>query len=231
MSAARKRTPLSVIRRLPDYLSLVQDLRKAGIPWVSSHVIAMRLGFTSSTVRQDLTYLDFSGSSKFGYSTDSLGKALCAKLGADARWTMIVIGAGNLGRALALYEGFRRRGFRIRAIFDSDPAKTGSRVGRFTVRHVSEMPAAVRRFRVDVGIIAVPEASAQEVADILVLAGVRGLLNLAPTRVVTPAGVPVIDSRVVASLLELSYAITETGLPGRRSRPRHDEPLRRKKGC
>jgi len=177
------------------------------VKWISSQDIADTLGLTSSTVRQDLSYLDFSGVSKRGYETCGLEKVLAEVLGADVPWKMVVVGAGNLGKALALHEEFSRRGFTIIGIFDADVKKIGKKVGNLTVLNTREIPSVVAGEKVDIGVIAVPASAAQAVADMLIMSGVKGLLNLALTHIVAPRHVPVIDSRVVSSLLELSHTI------------------------
>jgi len=166
------------------------------------------LGLTSSTVRQDLSHLDFSGTSKRGYETEGLFRVLVGVLGADKPWNMVVVGAGNLGRALALHEEFSRRGFHIRGIFDADPGKVGRKLGSLTVRRMDELPVLVPEWGVEMGIIAVPATAAQDVADRLIASGVRGLLNLALTHITVPQDVAIIDSRIVASLLELSHLVS-----------------------
>jgi len=199
--------PPSVVKRLTRYLTEVQTLRADGLDWVSSQELAEALGLTSSTVRQDLSHVDFSGISRRGYETQGLESVLTAVLGADTSWKAVVVGAGNLGRALALHEDFSRRGFSICGVFDADARKVGARVGALTVQGMRELAATVSARNVQIGIIAVPNSGAQSVADLLIVAGVQGLLNLALTHIVAPPNVSVIDSRVVSSMLELSHAI------------------------
>jgi redox-sensing transcriptional repressor len=203
----RQGIPPSVIRRLTKYLAEVQRLRQMGREWVSSQDLAEQLGLTSSTVRQDLTHLDFNGVSKRGYQTEGLQKVLARVLGADSVWKMVVVGAGNLGRALVQHEEFHRRGFEICGIFDNDAKMIGRKVGRLTVLGMRELPTLVGDLKVDLGVIAVPPAAAQGVADLLIASGVRGLLNMALTHIVAPARVCVTDARIVASLLELTHAV------------------------
>jgi redox-sensing transcriptional repressor len=207
MPRQKKAIPSSVIKRLTKYLAYVQRLRAEEVEWVSSLELAETLGLTSSTVRQDLSHIDFSGTSKRGYETVGLEKSLTGVLGADTEWRMVVVGAGNLGRALALHEEFPRRGFHICGVFDSDPKVIGRRLGKLRVRDVRELAEAVTAEKADIGVIAVPARAAQGVADLLIASGVKGLLNLALTHVVAPKSVAVMDSRIVASLLELSHAI------------------------
>ena len=203
--------PQSVVKRLTKYLTYVQGLRAAGVDWVSSQDIADALGVTSSTVRQDLSHIDFYGISKRGYETCGFHKILAKVLGADVGWNMIVVGAGNLGKALALHEEFSERGYCICGIFDNDPRKTGKRVGHLTVQHIRDMPRAIRDGRIDVGLIAVPAPAAQSVADLLIISRIRGILNMASTHIVAPKHVVVVDARIVASLFELSHAIKARG--------------------
>ena len=196
-----------MIRRLTKYLTEAQELERAETEWVSSLELAERLGLTSSTVRQDLSHLEFSGTSKRGYRVDGLVRALHEVLGADSQWKMVVVGAGNLGRALALHAEFERRDFQICAIVDRDEKKVGKRVGRLRVRGVGDLPAIIGDEGVQIGVIAVPADGAQEVADVMIAGGIKGLLNLALTHIAAPKRVAVIDSRIVASVLELAHAI------------------------
>ena len=210
----KKRIPRSVLRRLTRYLVEAQGLRREDVEWVSSQELADTLGLTSSTVRQDLSHIAFSGISKRGYETKGLERAISRVLGADTSWTMVVVGAGNLGRALALHQDFARRGFSICAIFDNDPKKIGKKVGKLTVQDIKELTRTIVEKKVDIGVIAVPDGATQSVADLLIASCIRGILNLSLAHIIAPAGVDVTDSRVVASLLELSYAILNRGSNG-----------------
>lgn len=120
---------------------------------------------------------------------------------------MLVVGAGNLGRALVLHPEFRRRGFMIRAVCDSDVFKTGLKLRTLEVQRMNQIPQAVKEHAIDIGVIAVPEDAAQGVADLLVEAGVKGLLNLTPTHITAPEGVAVTDARILASLQELTHTL------------------------
>ena len=155
------RIPVSVVRRLPKYLTHAQWLRQSGVAWVSSAELAEALGLTSSTVRQDLSHIDFSGISKRGYATAGLEASLAATLGADHEICCVVVGAGNLGRALAQHEEFSRQSFRICGIFDNNPALVGRKVGKLTVQGMGDLPGVVCGQDVDIGVVAVPHAAAQ----------------------------------------------------------------------
>jgi len=207
MAKRSKTIPPSVIRRLTKYLTHIQVVAGQGVEWVSSGDLANTLGLTSATVRQDLSHIQFSGISKRGYECDGLQRVLAQVLGADRTWNMAVVGAGNLGRALALHEEFPRRGFNIVGIFDCAPEKIGIRLGSLCVQSLDALPAFMQEHEIDMGVIAVPAAAAQEVCDLLVRCGVKGLLKLSLTHLAVPKRVCVVDSRIVASLLELAHSI------------------------
>lgn len=195
--------PAPVVRRLTKYLVFVRRLRVDGEAWVPSRAIAAALGLTSSTVRQDLSHLDFRGKSKRGYETGRLEKALLERLGGGGVTHVAIIGAGNLGRALALHAGFEREGFVVRAIFDSNPRLRGRRIGGIEVFGMRSLPRLVRERGIVIAVLAVPAAVAQQVADHLILAGIRGMLNLTIAHVSAPARVVVVDARIVSCLQEL----------------------------
>jgi len=199
--------PHPVIRRLPKYLVHVQELREDGVEWASSQEIAEALGLTSSTVRQDLSHVDLRGISKKGYETSQLEAVLRQVLGADIVHKVFIIGAGNLGRALAEHGAFARRGFEICALFDVDEQVIGKSFGTAKVIHSDKLENEARCQGIDIGIIAVPGSAAQDVADTLVRSGVRAILNLAYKHVQAPEGVTVIDARIMESLQELAYVL------------------------
>ena len=203
--------PQSVVDRLTRYLAHMQLLCDMGVKWVSSQEMAETFDLTSSTVRQDLSHIDFSGTSRRGYETALLEQSLARELGADISWNVVIVGAGNLGRAFALLEDFPRHGFTVCGIFDNVTGKTGTHIGNLKVQSMRMLSRVVRARNVAIGIITVPAPAAQSVADALVKAGVRGLLNLALTHVTAPKRVPIVDSRVVASMQKLSHALTRLG--------------------
>lgn len=207
MTRRRQRMPSSVLRRLVQYHGLLRSLREEGREWVSSQALADALGLTSSTVRQDLLHLDYSGVSKRGYRIEDLDKVMASVLGADTRGRLVIVGAGNIGRSLALHGGFVTRGFDICGIFDKDARMVGQWVGRLRVQGMESLADVVRDKQVDLGVITVPAASAHAVAEHLIAAGIRGLLNMAPIYLRVPDGISVVEVRLVESLQELWYAI------------------------
>lgn len=208
-SNAKNEIPKAVISRYTRYLTALRSLREEGVHWVASRELADRLHLTSSTVRQDLSYIDFSGISKKGYESEGLEAVLEKVLGVDAPCNVVVVGAGNLGRAIAQHEDFIKRGFNISGIFDDDKAKIGMKVGSLVVSDVSSITRFIKSGNVSIGIIVVPESAAQEVADMLVKAGVQGILNFTSTQIdLSDNGVVCIEARLVECLQELSHAIS-----------------------
>jgi redox-sensing transcriptional repressor len=195
------------VRRLPKYLTYVRELREDGTEWVSSQELAGGLGLTSSTVRQDLSHLEISGISKRGYETKSLEDVLFRELGGHVTRPVVIVGAGNLGCALARHEVFRKLGFDVCGIFDAETKVIGRKVGSLTVGGMDDLPAFVREHRVEIGIVAVPAGAAQQVTDQLVAAGVPSLLNMACAHIHVPRDVAVVDARILENLQELSYIL------------------------
>lgn len=212
-----EKIPGPVIRRLPKYLVHVQELRDEVVEWASSQEIADALGLTSSTVRQDLSHMDLKGISKKGYQIIQLEAVLRQILGADKLHRMVIVGAGNLGRALAAHGDFGRRGFEICGLFDQDDTLVGTSVGSVEVKPMSELLVEAGRKRIDIGVIAVPTQAAQSVAEQLVQAGVPAILNLAYKHIQVPEGVTVVDARLMESLQELAYVL------GQRDRERREQ--------
>lgn len=199
--------PHPVIRRLPKYLVHLQELREEGVEWASSQEIANALGLTSSTVRQDLSHMDLKGISKKGYETAQLEAVLRKVLGADVLHRVMIVGAGHLGRALAEHGAFAERGFDICGLFDRDPALIGRKFGHAEVIDVENLSDIAGDVHVDIGIIAVPSHAAQDVAEALVAAGVKAILNLAYKHIHVPDDVTVVDARIMESLQELAYVL------------------------
>lgn len=198
-------TPYWSVLRLTQYLALVKEVRERDAKWLTSKDIADALELTSATVRKDLTHVDILGKTHWGYDTEELEHALTTALGADQQWRVVVLGAGNLGRALTQHEEFRRQGYNVVAVFDSDSGKVGSKIGKTPVMGLDVLDDVIKKEQVQIGIIAVPPNAAQEAADILTRCGIRGLLNLTTAHIVTPPGISVVHSRIMSSLQQLSH--------------------------
>ena len=201
------RLPDPVIRRLPRYLIGAQELEASGATWVSSVELGHALGLTSSTVRQDLSHLDVEGVSKRGYEIAQLSSALTRTLRADRKHRVVLVGAGLLGRAIALHGDLTRYGFEVAAVMDVNPEIIGTSIGNLKVQPMSALPDAVAREHIDIGVIAVPAPEAQAVADALVAMGILALLNLALVQLKVPDSVQVVEERIVVSLQELAYRL------------------------
>ena len=196
--------PEPVVRRLTKYLSYTARMTEEGVEWVSSADIGDALGLTGSTVRQDLAHISAGGVTHRGYNVERLHKMLRELLGADRGWCVVIVGAGNLGCALAQHGDFDRYSFKICGIFDNDPTVIGKKVGDLKVAPMSELGEAVRVNGVEMGILAVPCEAAQEVTDELVAAGIHGILNLAYAHVRVPEGVALVNARILERLQELA---------------------------
>ncbi len=206
MSSPRKVSD-STVRRLSLYLRILKQVRRRGETTVSSGRLAEEGGVTSAQVRKDLSQFGNFGVRGRGYDAASLEATIRAILGLDRSWAAVVVGAGRLGSALASYGDFARQGFRIVALFDTDPAKLGRRIGDAEVRPLDELELIARGQAVSIGIVATPAASAQEAADRLVAAGIRGILNFAPARLTVPADISLRDVNLAIELEGLSYAV------------------------
>lgn len=201
----------STIRRLSVYLRSLEALAEEGCSTVSSTELARRGATTAAQVRKDLSHFGSFGKRGLGYRVDELTESLRRILGLDREWRVALVGAGRIGSAIFDYEGFRRRGFRIVTIVDADPDKVGREWGEVTIRPDAELEDALRVERVDIAVLAVPGAVAQQVADRIVDAGVRGLLNFAPVHLRLPDEVVLKDVNLVVELEALSFALTRSG--------------------
>ncbi len=199
--------PDIVIGRLPLYLRTLSRLTLEGVKITSSHELGRRLGISSAQIRKDLSHFGEFGKQGTGYQIEYLTDQLRRILNVDKEWKVALVGVGDLGRALAHYNGFRDRGFRITMLFDNDPAKVGTMLDGFQIYDSSQMKDLIRQHGITLAMIAVPAEAAQPVADALVSAGVRGLLNYAPINVAVPEGVKVQYIDPVVHLQRITYYV------------------------
>jgi redox-sensing transcriptional repressor len=197
--------PAIVIGRLPLYLRALTQLTQEGRHVTSSQELSEKLGFSSAQIRKDLSYFGEFGKQGTGYEIEYLEKELRSILQVHRVWDMALVGAGDLGHAIANYNGFEPRGFRISAIFDDDPKKIGVTLAHWQIESVENMKETIRAKKIQVAIIAVPAPEAQHVADQLVEAGVRAILNYAPTTLSVPPKVKVYHIDPVAGLQSMTY--------------------------
>ena len=180
--------PTATAGRLPGYHRALVAAAAAGARTCSSAELAAAVGVHPDQVRKDLSHLATRGTRGVGYPVAALADELTAVLGLTRERSVVLVGVGNLGRALAAYDGFAARGLRLAALVDVDPAVVGTRVGGREVAHLDRLDALVRRHRVELGVVAVPARSAQQVADALTGAGVTALLSFAPVHLRVPTG-------------------------------------------
>jgi redox-sensing transcriptional repressor len=192
--------PEATVARLPVYLRALYALAERGVSTVASDELARAAGVNSAKLRKDLSHLGSYGIRGVGYDVEYLVYQVSRALGLTQNWPVVIVGAGNLGRALAHYGGFVTRGFRIEAVLDTDPHLIGGEVSGITVRPVNELEAVVTSKNIAIGVIAVPVGAAQGVCDRLVAAGVTSILNFAPLVLNVPEGV---DVRKVDLSIEL----------------------------
>ena len=205
MSHPTHPVPAIVIGRLALYLRALTQLVAEGRHVTSSQELSEKLGFSSAQIRKDLSYFGEFGKQGTGYEIEFLEQSLKEILQVHHVWDMALVGAGDLGRALANYNGFEARGFRITAIFDSDPEKIGTTIGNWNVLPMETLCEFVREKKIALGIIAVPANAAQQVADELIKGGVRAILNYAPTTLSVPPKIKVFHIDPVAGLQSMTY--------------------------
>lgn len=197
--------PDIVVGRLPIYLRALTHMAAAGQEITSSHELGQKLGISSAQIRKDLSHFGEFGKQGTGYRISHLQDQIKRILKVEREWEVALIGVGDLGHAVARYNGFKDRGFHIALLFDNDPAKIGSRINDLEIRDIAELKQRLIERQIQVVMIAVPAAAAQEVADVCVEAGVKAILNYAPISLTVPNGVRVQHSDPVAYLQRMTY--------------------------
>lgn len=207
-TAVQTRIPQGVIERLPQYLNVLLHLRGEGRQTVSSARLSEMAEVNAAQIRRDLAYFGSFGKRGVGYDVSLLIDRVQSILGSDHAHRIAIMGAGNLGSAIASYDGLRARGFVVAAVFDSDSRKVGQRIGDLIVRDVSELDRVVREQNIRFGVIAVPPESAQDAADMLCRAGINVLLNYTPSFVAVADGVTLHNTDPVRELLHTLYYLS-----------------------
>ena len=183
--------PDIIISRLPVYLRALQRMAERGMKTTSSQELGEHVGISAAQIRKDISQFGEFGKQGTGYSIQFLIDKLREILKVNRMWDVVVVGVGAMGDALARYPGFVNRGFRVAMIFDVDASKIGQKVGDFTIEDASELVDCVRSAKIKIAMVTVPAAAAQDVTDKLVQAGVKAILNYAPTSVNVPNNVHV----------------------------------------
>ena len=206
--------PNPAVRRLSLYLRQLESFKRKDRRTISSKQLGESLGLTDAQVRKDFAYFGQFGHPGIGYRVDDLISQVKKILGTDKTWNVLLVGAGNLGRALLAYKGFDQKGFRLVAVFDTDPSKVGKKQGSFTIQPLSELADTVQKQSIKLAMLAVPADAAQDVADQVVDAGVRGLLNFAPVSITVPQEVALNAVDLAVQLEQLSFQVSASNIPG-----------------
>ncbi len=195
------------VGRLSLYLRRLEDLERESAATVSSVQLGDAVGVTDAQVRKDLAHIGSLGQPGIGYPIPDLITAIRRGLGLDREWAVAVVGIGNLSRALLRYRGFPQRGFRIVALFDTDASKIGQTLDGLPIHSLEELPEILAKCKAELGLVAVPAEAAQKVADALVAAGIRGLLNFAPAVLRLPPHVSLVSVDLTVQLEQLAYLV------------------------
>ncbi len=204
----KKEIPKAVISRLPRYYRYLHDLMDEGCVRISSEELSKRMNATASQIRQDLNHFGGFGQQGYGYNVEVLYKEIGKILGVEKIHNIIIIGAGNLGRAIARYQGFSNQGFTFLSMFDVDEKICGKTINKIPVRRLDKLDSFVAENKVDIAVLALPANEAAEVAKRLYFQGVRCFWNFAPIDLPLPADTVVKNVHLLDSLLELSFAIS-----------------------
>jgi redox-sensing transcriptional repressor len=199
------RIPDIIIGRLPIYLRALQRLSEKGILTTSSQELGEIIGISAAQIRKDISQFGEFGKQGTGYSIPFLIERLRDILKVDRVWEVVIVGMGDIGHALARYNGFANRGFHISMVFDNDPAKIGEKVGEYEILDTATLPEKLKQNKIKIAMLTVPAASAQEMADQLVKAGIKAILNYAPISLNVPRGVHVQYTDPVTHLQRMTY--------------------------
>jgi redox-sensing transcriptional repressor len=201
-----KKISRAVIKRLPRYRRYLIELKKKGVDKISSGDLSNLIGYTASQIRQDLNNFGGFGQQGYGYNVEGLLNEISGILGLDKQHTMVIVGAGKLGTAVANYT-FGKAGFAVKALFDNNTDKVGTNSGGFEIMDVEQLVPYIEDNKIDIGVICTQKEAAQEIADKMAFAGVRGIWNFAPIDIEVPARVALENVHLSDSLHSLAYHI------------------------
>ncbi len=200
---------LVVVKRMPRYYRYLDDLLSKNITRISSTELSKKMGVTASQIRQDLNCFGGFGQQGYGYNVEMLHEKIGSILGLDRGYKMIIVGAGHLGHALANHNNFRKRGFRLVGIYDTDAAIIGKDIAGLTVEDYENVEDSIADKKPDIAILAVPKSAVNDVAERLMNAGVRGFLNFTYAELNLPSDVTVENVHISDTLMTLAYRISE----------------------
>jgi redox-sensing transcriptional repressor len=198
----------AVISRLPRYLRYLGDLKDEGVERISSHDLSLRMHVTASQIRQDFNHFGGFGQQGYGYNVDYLYEEIAKILGLNHKHTLVIIGAGNLGQALANYMNFERRGFIIMGLFDKNPNLIGKTVRNMEIMDIKEAPDFIRKNDIEIAVLTLPKAGATEISKQIVDSGIRAIWNFAHVDLDLPDSIVVENVHLSESLMKLSYKIS-----------------------
>jgi redox-sensing transcriptional repressor len=205
----KKNISMAVIKRLPKYHRYLMDLMKHDVDRISSKELSEKIGFTASQIRQDLNCFGDFGQQGYGYNVNELYGEICSILGLTKIYKTVIIGAGNIGQAIANYTRFEKIGFQLEAIFDINPKLIGIKIRDIEIRDIDYLDDYLKENSIDIGVICVPNNNAQKVCDILVKNKVKGIWNFAPVDLVTPEDIKIENVHLSDSLLTLTCVLND----------------------
>jgi redox-sensing transcriptional repressor len=205
----KKNISIAVIKRLPRYYRYLLDLLKMDISRISSKELSSKMGVTASQIRQDLNCFGGFGQQGYGYNVSYLYNEIGKILGVNKKFHTIIVGAGNMGQALANYSNFEKRGFKLVGIFDVNPAKIGKRIKDIEIRHIDSLEDFLKENSVDIAMLAVPYEATPEVAEKVARLGIRGLWNFSPMDLKLPYDVIIENVHLSDGLMVLGYKLKE----------------------
>lgn len=207
--ALKKKVSIAVVRRLPRYYRYLSDLLRVDITRISSKELSNRMGITASQIRQDLNCFGGFGQQGYGYNVESLYNEIGNILGVNNKFHTIIIGAGNMGQALANYPNFERRGFLMTGIFDINHKLVGKKIKNLEIMHLDMMEEFVKHNRVDIAIITVPSDNTPQIAERVARLGIKGLWNFSPMDLKLPYDIVIENVHLSDSLMVLGYRMNE----------------------
>ncbi|MBP2033179.1 redox-sensing transcriptional repressor [Clostridium algifaecis] len=205
----KKNISMAVIKRLPKYHRYLSDLMRNDVDRISSKELSETIGFTASQIRQDLNCFGDFGQQGYGYNVSELYNQIRNILGLSKTYKMTIIGAGNIGQALANYTRFEKLGLELKVIFDINPKLIGIKIRDIEIKDIDYLSDYLKENTIDIGIICVPDNNAQKVCDVLIKNGVKGIWNFAPVDLVAPENVKVENVHLSDSLLTLTCLLND----------------------
>ncbi|NLG87588.1 MAG: redox-sensing transcriptional repressor Rex [Firmicutes bacterium] len=205
------RVPMVVIKRLPKYYRYLGELVEHKVERVSSQTLADMMGISASQLRQDLNHFGEFGQQGYGYRVEDLYQEIGRIIGLENEYNMVIVGAGNLGQALANYPNFSKRGFLLKGVFDINPKLIGLKLRDNEIMDIDHLEQFIQKENIAIGIITVPKEAAQEVADIMVRAGIKAIWNFAPVDIKVPPEIVLENEHLADRLMVISFRLKELG--------------------